>query len=299
MSYLLFLDESGHDHKNMPYEIHGGVALHAKRLWPFVRSLTTLEQTAFGDYLHRYKSEIKGSKLLDKDRLRWASQDGVLDEVSRRKHCLGFLNKGLEKKAPNRIEFSAYGQACLFMARGIFDLLREHEAKIFAAAIPRSVTKPATFEAEEYLRKDLVFLLERYFYLLEAERETGLVVLDETDKTLDRRFVSRLERYFKLTQTGRYRSTRIVPSPFFVASDMAYPVQAADMCIYCINWGFRLASQGMTEPVREEIRDEFDDWIRGLQFHGDGYREGRVFESWGICYVPNPCGPGRDVVEGA
>ena len=29
MSYLLFLDESGHDHRTMPYEVRGGVALHA------------------------------------------------------------------------------------------------------------------------------------------------------------------------------------------------------------------------------------------------------------------------------
>ncbi len=25
----------------------------------------------------------------------------------------------------------------------------------------------------------------------------------------------------------------------------------------------------------------------------DGYREGNQFELWGICYVPNPCAPGR------
>jgi len=29
MAWLLFLDESGHDHKQMPYEVRGGVALHA------------------------------------------------------------------------------------------------------------------------------------------------------------------------------------------------------------------------------------------------------------------------------
>ena len=29
MSWLLFLDESGHDHKSMPYEVRGGIALHA------------------------------------------------------------------------------------------------------------------------------------------------------------------------------------------------------------------------------------------------------------------------------
>jgi hypothetical protein len=39
MSWLLFLDESGHDHKQMPYEVRGGVALHARELWPFVRAV--------------------------------------------------------------------------------------------------------------------------------------------------------------------------------------------------------------------------------------------------------------------
>ena len=36
MSWLLFLDESGHDHKQLPYEVRGGIALHARQLWPFV-----------------------------------------------------------------------------------------------------------------------------------------------------------------------------------------------------------------------------------------------------------------------
>jgi hypothetical protein len=285
MSYLLFLDESGHDHKNTPYEVHGGAALHARKLWPFVKAVTNLEQAAFGDFLHRYKSEIKGVKLLDKDRLKWAAQDAPMDEVSRRKHSLAFLNKGLDKRPPTRAEFSAYGQACLTMARGIFDLLREHDARIFAAAIPREVEKPETFEAAEYLRKDIVFLLERYYYMLEAEKETGLIVLDETDKTLDRRFVSRLERYFRFTQTGRYRSACIVPSPFFVASDMAYPVQVADVVIYALNWGFRLPLVGRNAPVNPDIAREFANLIGNLQFRGQGYRGGQVFDTFGVVYV--------------
>jgi len=240
MSFLLFIDESGHDHKNAPYEVRGGVAMHAAKLWPFVQAMKNLEQSAFGGALHQYRSEIKGHKLLDKDRFKWAAQDAQLDDTARRKHALGFLNKGVEKKPPTRIEFTAYGQACLMMARGIFDLLRAHQAKLFAVAIPRDVAKPATFEAEQYLRKDHVFLLEHYFYFLEWQNETGLIVMDETEKTEDRRFVQRLERYFTYTQTGRYRRARIVPSPFFVSSDMTYPVQAADVCIYCVNYGFRL-----------------------------------------------------------
>ena len=34
-------------------------------------------------------------------------------------------------------------------------------------------------------------------------------------------------------------------------SDMAYGVQAADLCIYCLNWGWRL--RDMTEPTRKDI----------------------------------------------
>jgi hypothetical protein len=131
------------------------------------------------------------------------------------------------------------------MARGVFESLEQHDAKLFAAAIPRRVERPDTTEAEEYLRKDQVYLLERYFYFLEEKEEHGLLVLDEVDKAADRRFVRRMESYFRKTQTGRYRTTWIVPTPLFVASDMTYAVQAADLCIYCINWGYRLPSLGM------------------------------------------------------
>jgi hypothetical protein len=72
----------------MPYEVRGGVALHASELWSFVQ---------------------------DMQRLELASPD-----EERRKHCRGFLTKGLEKKAPIRLEFTAYGQASLEMATGVF-----------------------------------------------------------------------------------------------------------------------------------------------------------------------------------
>jgi hypothetical protein len=51
------------------------------------------------------------------------------------------------------LEFTAYGQAALEMATGMFELLRQHKARLFASAIPCSVIKPDTYEAEEYLRR--------------------------------------------------------------------------------------------------------------------------------------------------
>jgi hypothetical protein len=144
MSYLLFLDESGHDHQKMPYEVRGGIAVHASQLWPFIQDMQRLELASFGTALHQFKKELKGCKLLDKDRFKWASQAQPMPDEERRKHCRGFLTKGLEKKTPTKPEFTAYGQGCLEMATGMFELLRQHNARLFAAAIPRKVARPVT-----------------------------------------------------------------------------------------------------------------------------------------------------------
>lgn len=293
MSWLLFLDESGHDHKSMPYEVRGGIALHAARVWPFVREMQQFEVECFGAQLHQYRKELKGSTLLDRKRFRFAAQSATLALHERQRLCRAFLTAGLEQRAPRREEFTAYGQACLQMAHGILAALQCHEAVLFAAAIPRTVAKPESWHADEFLRKDQVFLLERYFYFLEAKQEHGLLVLDAVEKQFDRKFVRQMESYFTRTQPGLYRSTWIVPAPLFVSSDLTSPIQAADLCIYLVNWGFRLPSQGMDAAVRTEIADQFGAALRQLQFRGQGKRDGKTFDSYGICYVPSPYSPGR------
>jgi hypothetical protein len=292
VSWLLFLDESGHDHKQMPYEVRGGITLHAGELWPFIQSMRRLELNCFGCHLDQYRGELKGSTLLDKKRFKFAQQLSLMEPESRRKHCRGFLAKGLESICPTRDEFTAYGQACLEMARGVFELLAQHHAVLFAAVIP-PIGRPRGFEFEDYLRKDQVFILERFFYHLQERAEYGLLVVDEVQKVADRKFVKQLEAYFSKTVTGRYRTEWIVPSPFFVASDMIYPMQAADLCIYCINWGFRLPTQGMDADERPEIGVEFGRWLKRIQFRGQGHRDGAVFDTYGIVFVPNPYGAGR------
>ncbi len=297
MSWLLFLDESGHDHKHAPYEVRGGIALHAGEIWSFVQDMKALEMVCFGDALHNYRTEIKGHRLLDKERREWSGQGPPLDEAARQKLCRSFLNKGVEKKSPTLHEFTAYGQACMKLAAELFPLLQAHGAVLFASAIPRSVKKPTTSRAEEYLRKDQVFLLERFFSFLELKKEHGLLVFDETDKTDDRRFVRRVESYFTKTVPGRQWTQWIVPSPLFVSSDMTYPVQAADVCIYCINWGYRLPRHGMTAPTRPEIERDFSHWLRDLQFEGDCIRWGKTVHRYGITYVADPYGREAELGE--
>ena len=111
--------------------------------------------------------------------------------------------------------------------------------------------------------------------------------MDAIEKGVDRSLARRMESYFEKTALGRLRSTWIVPSPFFVSSDMAYPVQAADLAIYCVNWGYRLAP-GMNAEYRAELRADFEDSLRRIEFHGDGEKDGNVFKTHGIVCVPDP-----------
>lgn len=283
MSWMLFLDESGHDHNSMPYEIHGGIALHASKLWPFISAVMTLEQSTFGAYLHEYGSELKGSKLLCRDRFKWALQGATMADAERRKHSLNFLNAGAQRRTPRRDEFTAFGQACLTMAEEIIHLLASHEARLFASIIP-CVRKPSQVP-ESLLRKDLVFLLERYYYFLESDQEMGLIVMDGTEKHSDRKLLRTMQQYFLQTMPGRKRTQRIVPAPLFVESDMAYGVQVADLCIYCLNWGWRLPQ--MTQSVRQEIVP-YADLFRPILWYGEGERDNRTFKTHGIAYVPDP-----------
>jgi hypothetical protein len=66
LSWLLFLDESGQDHKNTPNAVRGGIALHAGKLRSFVQRVRQLEFSAFGAPLAEFRSGIKGAKLVEK-----------------------------------------------------------------------------------------------------------------------------------------------------------------------------------------------------------------------------------------
>lgn len=291
MAWLFFIDESGHDHIHMPYEVRGGVAIHVGQLWSFVQAMQRLELDCFGCRLEDYGKEIKGATLIDRKRFAFARQDGAFSDRERRSLCQSFLAQGRYGGTPSRDAFTAYGQACLCMAREILALLRHHRAVLMASAIPRGITRPRGHRFEDYLRKDAVFLFERFFYFLEARREHGVLVMDETDKREDRRFVARIERYFSRTELGRQRTAWIVPTPFFVSSDMACAVQAADLCIYAVNWGFRLPGRGMDAPQRDEIADMFGTDLAALQYRGQGVRAGRAFDTYGIFHVPDPYEP--------
>ena len=48
MAYFLFVDESGHDRRESPYEVLAGVAVRDADLWKLIVALRGAEERCFG-----------------------------------------------------------------------------------------------------------------------------------------------------------------------------------------------------------------------------------------------------------
>ena len=267
MSYLLFMDESGHDHKNLPYEVRGGVSIASVNFFNIIKELQYEEERIFGCKLSEYKTEIKGSKLLEKMRFKWAVQGEKLSAEERQKGCRRFLTACLEHRAPCQQDFTAYGQASLMMANTIFRLLKKYKAKIFACVIEKGVQKPKNFKYEEYLLKDHIGLMETFACFLARQHEDGLLIMDQSEKENDKKFKRQLANYFSKTLSGQQHANWIIPEPLFIESDTNYLIQVADFCIYAINVGYRKLHNSNIE-TRHEVQELCEDKIDKLQYKG-------------------------------
>jgi len=179
------------------------------------------------------------------------------------------LRKGKEARGqpgnnPTFYEIIAYSRKALDFVHAVLDIAAGFSVRVFASVVDAK----ASAAASNRLRKDYVYLFERYFYFLETlpPRERGLVIFDELDKTKSHILLQQMAAYFLGTDPGRYQSSRIVPEPFFVHSDLTTGVFLADLAAYILGWGWRLP--GMVQPCREELRP-FATKLHGMQFHGE------------------------------
>lgn len=265
MSYLLFMDESGHDHNNLPYEVRGGVSIASVNVFNFLTDMQKSEEKIFGCKLSEYKTEFKGSKLLEKYRFEWAKQSAPLSDEERHRRVRRFLSAPLEKKNPTKEDRIAYGQASLMMVEAILNLMRKYEMKIFACAISKEVKKPKSYAHPHFLRKDHIMLMDSFFSFLSEKHEDGIMIMDQCEKTFDNKFKQQLENYFLRTETGKQQARLILPEPLFIESHTNYLIQVADLCIYAINAGFRKI-QGMTAETRTSVKKLLEDKIFNLQY---------------------------------
>ena len=135
------------------------------------------------------------------------------------------------------------------------------------------------------LRKDYIYLFERFYYFLEdvPGEPRGIVVFDELDKSESHILLTQMDKYFKCTVKGRSRSSLIIPEPFFVHSDLTTGIQVVDFVAYLLSWNFRVGN--LNKPKREEL-NRFIEQVKLLRYRTT--REigaNRAHEIWSITVV--------------
>ena len=267
---LLFIDESGHNRSGTPCEVLAGVAIAEDSLWNLVRAIRSVERDHFGNYLRDvYGGEMKAKKLLKPDRFNEAQRDVSISPENCAAMANSLLRKGKATRGqptnhPTFLEIVAFSRQVLAFVHAVLDIAASFNVQVFASVVDQNAPKPEP----GHLRKDYVYLFERYFYFLETlpARDRGLIVFDELDKSQSHVLLQQMAAYFLGTETGRYRSSRIVPEPFFVHSDLTTGIFLADLAAYILGWGWRL--NRMQQPCRREL-SVYVSKLHDMQFHGE------------------------------
>jgi hypothetical protein len=271
MSWALFIDESGQDRRQSPYEVLAGLAVEDRDIWPLIRQLSDAQQHHFGMRLFEaYGREAKAQKLLDRRTFKHADQMPAIPTPERTRLAHELLMDGREV---TRERLTALGQAKIAYCRFCLGLARSNRAQVFATIVPKAAPRPTDADA---LRKDYAFLFERYFQFLDAQAgdPMGYLIFDERDRSESHILLGQVSNYFVRTRNGRMRSRLIIPEPLFVHSDMTTLVQLADIVAYVVSWGLRL--RGMTAPARKELH-LLSEQVMSLRFSRENTAGRRVW----------------------
>lgn len=170
VTMLLFIDESGHDGKAMPCEVLAGVSVAEADLWNLIRAIRHAETEHFGGYLRDiYGDELKAKKLLKRKRLKEAQRKVEISSTECVKLANSLLSKGKEAKGqPSNDatfrEIVAFSRKVLDFVHAALDIAASFSVQVFASVVKANAPRPAN----NLLRKDYVYLFERYFYFLES-----------------------------------------------------------------------------------------------------------------------------------
>ncbi|MDN3566014.1 DUF3800 domain-containing protein [Paeniroseomonas aquatica] len=280
MGWFLFVDESGQDGKDSPYEVLAGLAIEDRQLWRLIQALKGAQEEFFGLRLFdAYGVEAKGQKLLKRKTFKHAAQKPPLPVTERTKLAYMALTDGANVKGD---QLTALGQAKIAYVEQAFNLCIQHGATAFASIVPNNMVR----SEYDFLRKDYAFLFERFYHFLSTRPEylkpMGTIVFDEVEKQQSQILLGQMERYFLHTNKGRQRSSLIIPEPLFVHSDLTTMIQMADLVAYVVSWGVRLGGvRPMVAPHRNEL-EGFARQVCRLRYH-DTNPKG--FDTWGFVVI--------------
>lgn len=278
MGWFLFIDESGQDRRQSPYEVLAGLAIEDRALWPLIQALKQSQEANFGIRLFdAYGAEAKGQKLLKSKTFKLARQKAEMSKADRARLSHAALTNGANVSGD---QLTALGQSKLAYVDDALRLCQKHKAVAFASIIPNDIERPNY----NFLRKDYTFLFERFFHFLNAKGGNpdpiGTIIFDEIEKTQSQILIEQMEKYFLHTSKGKTRSRLIVPEPFFVHSDLTTMIQMADLVAYIVSWGVRLTggTRPMTKPKRNEL-SSLANRVCQLRYHA---KTPGGFDTWGF-----------------
>jgi len=283
MAWFLFIDESGQDHKESPYEVLAGVAIKDDSLWSLIKGLHEAEISHFGRRYSAGARELKGTKILKRKTFSLAQLScqvlpGEIPILAKES-----LDDGARYNSIRHLKAQALAK--LGYVSDVFSICRDKQCKVFASVV--EIDAPQT--AGDGLRKDYAYLFERFFYFLEDQIDNtgifqqGIIVFDELEKTKSHILIDQAQRYFKDTATGRHRSGLIIPEPFFVHSDLTTGVQVADLVAYIISWGFR--TSGMQKPSRQELAP-YASAIASMRYRAIREKDTNPYwEIWSVAHI--------------
>src|SRR5690242_11707184 len=147
MAFFLFIDESGQDLRESPFEVLAGIAIRDIELWPLIQEVNDLEHAHFGRRYSAGPNELKAKKILKRKTFRQAEHMAPFAVDIRRSLAKRCLDDGAHA-TPEMI--TALAQAKLVFAQDVLHACARSRARVFASMVPRSAPR----SDRDDLRKD-------------------------------------------------------------------------------------------------------------------------------------------------
>jgi hypothetical protein len=133
MAWFLFIDESGQDHKEAPYEVLAGIAIKDETLRSLIGELHDAEVARFGRRYSEGASELKGRRILDRRSFAHARLNCEVLPHEAPLFAKEILDDGQHNNSVRNLK--ALGLAKIGYVSDVFSICVSYRCKIFASVV--------------------------------------------------------------------------------------------------------------------------------------------------------------------